>query len=118
MSVLGRYPIKRGAGGLSQDASRSAGGDFSHARTCGKRRPDDPADLVILDEESVMAVRRADVRTHRRRQQVVQLVGQPGRVEPVGVDRCCFYWALIDFISKSQPSLRSFYVLMISNTSL
>ncbi|KAF2573323.1 hypothetical protein F2Q70_00002945 [Brassica cretica] len=29
------------------------------------------------------------------------------------VDRCCFYWALINFISKLQPSLRSFYVLMI-----
>ena len=27
--------------------------------------------------------------------------------------RCCFCWILIDFISKSQPFLRSFYVLMI-----
>src|SRR6478736_4229841 len=52
-----------------------------------ERIPDDPTDLVLLDEESVVAEVGHDVRPVRGRESGVQLVGQAWRVEAVGVDR-------------------------------
>src|SRR3954471_22279300 len=45
----------------------------------------DAPDLLLLDEEAVVAVVGGDVFARRGRQGRVQLVGEPRRVEPVGV---------------------------------
>ncbi len=83
--MLAPYPISRHVRCVPRAPRRQA--QPGSAAAAVQRASNDPAHLLLLDEESVVAEGGDDVRTLGERQGGVQLVREARRVEAVGVDR-------------------------------